>query len=165
MVEIREFTEDDYDEAVALWRASPGITLSEADAREAIVAYLRRNPGLSFAARDGGVLVAAVLCGHDGRRGYLHHLAVAPSHRGAGLARALASRCVEALRELGLRKCHLFVTNENAAALAFWRRVGWSDRRDVTMLTHVIQVPPRSPTAPTAPNEAGPVGTPGRRPG
>ena len=91
-VAITEFSMTDYEEAAALWRAMPEIGLDDADTPERMESFLARNPGLSFVARDRGKLVGAVLCGHDGRRGYLHHLAVSPSHRGAGLGRALVDK-------------------------------------------------------------------------
>lgn len=93
MIEIRELAILDYDAVMTLWRETPGVGLSAADNREAIAAYLLRNPGLSFAAWDGPRLVGAVLCGHDGRRGYLHHLAVAPAYRRQHLGFELAERC------------------------------------------------------------------------
>lgn len=70
---IREMTIQDYDEVLALWRTSEGVGLSDADSDEGVARFLDRNPGLSFVARDGEHLVGAVLCGHDGRRGYIHH--------------------------------------------------------------------------------------------
>lgn len=127
MIEIALFDPRDYDEVMALWSETEGLTLRDADSREAITRYLARNPSLSFVARDGGQLVGAVLVGTDGRRGYLQHLAVAPSHRGQGLGRALAERAVAALSALGIAKCHLMVREENGPARAFWERLGWSE--------------------------------------
>jgi N-acetylglutamate synthase len=135
MVELAHFRPTDYDEVMALWCNTEGLTLREADSLEAIVRYLGRNPGLSFVARDAGQLVGAVLAGTDGRRGYLQHLAVAPSHRGRGVGRALAERVVEALRSLGVAKCHLMVRQENAPARAFWEHLGWQDRADVVLMS------------------------------
>jgi ribosomal protein S18 acetylase RimI-like enzyme len=136
MIEIVSFKPLDYDAVMALWWASEGLTLRDADSREAITRYLARNPGLSFVARDDGQLVGAVLAGTDGRRGYLQHLAVAPSHRGQGLGRTLAERAVEALKGLGIAKCHLMVRQDNAQTRAFWARLGWSDRNDITLMSH-----------------------------
>ena len=136
MIEFGHFRPTDYDEVMALWCATEGLTLRDADSREAIVRYLERNPSLSFVARDAGHLVGAVLSGTDGRRGYLQHLAVAPSHRGRGVGRALAERAVEALRSLGVTKCHLMVSQENAAARAFWEHLGWQERADVVLMSH-----------------------------
>lgn len=137
MIEIADFLPTDYDEVMALWRHTEGLTLREADSREAIMHYLARNPGLSFIARDEGRLVGAVLSGTDGRRGYLQHLAVAPSHRRRGVGRTLAERAVGALRARGVAKCHLMVRQENAQARAFWERLGWQARADITLMSHV----------------------------
>jgi ribosomal protein S18 acetylase RimI-like enzyme len=137
MVDVREFTPGDYDEVAALWRSTEGIVLRDVDQREPIVRYLALNPGLSFVASDRGRVIGAVLCGTDGRRGYLQHLAVAPEHRRCGIGRALAQRCVEALSARGLDKCHLMVLPQNEAARAFWRRLGWQERDDVLLMSHV----------------------------
>ena len=131
---------DDYDEVLALWERSEGIGLSSADSRESIGRYLERNPGTSFVARDVGRLVGAVLCGHDGRRGYLHHLAVEPSHRRLGIGDALVSQCLEGLRSVGIGKCHLFIFRENVDGQAFWRSVGWDDRADLKVMSRTIDV-------------------------
>jgi ribosomal protein S18 acetylase RimI-like enzyme len=136
MVEIFPFSPSDYDEVMALWEGTEGLTLRESDSRDAITSYLARNPGLSFVARDGGRLVAAVLGGTDGRRGYLQHLAVAPTHRRRGLGRRLAERVLEELAALRIAKCHLFVRREHAAAREFWERSGWMARDDVTLMSH-----------------------------
>ncbi|TLN13669.1 N-acetyltransferase, partial [bacterium] len=76
-IEYRPMTIDDYDEIIELWKTTEGVGLSDADSRRGINLFLQRNPNLSVVARDEDKLVGAVLCGHDGRRGYLHHLAVA----------------------------------------------------------------------------------------
>jgi ribosomal protein S18 acetylase RimI-like enzyme len=135
MIEIVAFDRHDYDEVMALWRETEGLTLRDADSREAINTYLERNPGLSFVARSDGQLIGAVLGGTDGRRGYLQHLAVVPSHRGQGLGRALAERVVAALSALGIEKCHLMVRCENGPAKAFWQHLGWTLRDDITVMS------------------------------
>lgn len=133
--EIREMTTGDYDDAVALWNSVEGIGLDDdTDTRGKIGEYLVRNAGLSFAAYLDGRMVGVVLCGHDGRRGYLHHLAVAASCRGQGLGRALADRCMSALRDAGINKCNIFVFSDNDEGLGFWRATGWNERTDLLIL-------------------------------
>jgi ribosomal protein S18 acetylase RimI-like enzyme len=97
--------------------------------------YLARNPGMSFVACDGGRVVGAVLCGTDGRRGYLHHLAVAAPDRQRGLGRALVQRCLDALAAAGITKCHLFVFAPNIPARNFWTRIGWRLREDIVVMS------------------------------
>jgi len=119
-----------------LWRSVEGVTLRDVDARAPLTAYLTQHHGLSFVAVDAGNIVGAVLCGTDGRRGYLQHLAVAASHRRRGVGRTLAQHCVAALASHGIDKCHLMVVASNADALAFWSRLGWKDRSDVRLMSH-----------------------------
>ena len=116
--EIREMTAADHTAVRALWRRAEGVGLSDADTPSGVARFLTRNPGHSLVALDGEPLVAAVLCGHDGRRGYVHHLAVDPACRRRGIARELLTRCLAQLRESGIRKCHIFVMAENAVALS-----------------------------------------------
>jgi amino-acid N-acetyltransferase len=137
-VRVREFAAEDVERALALWRSCDGIVLREADdRREPLTRYLERNPGLSFVCEVGSALAGAVLCGTDGRRGFLYHLAVAPAHRRRGLGRALALAAVEALAREGVDKCHLMVLPPNAAARSFWRRLGWQDRTDVLLMSRL----------------------------
>jgi ribosomal protein S18 acetylase RimI-like enzyme len=136
---VQEMTPADYDEAMALWRACDGIGLSAADSREGINAYLARNAGLSLVARLEGRLVGTCLCGHDGRRGYLHHLAVAADHRGQGLGRALAEGCLERLAAAGIDKCHVFIRADNWPAEAFWQALGWQERTDLKMMSQEVR--------------------------
>lgn len=124
----------DYDDVLRLWQDTEGLGLNESDTRAAIASYLRRNRGMSFVARAGRELVGAVLCGHDGRRGFLHHLAVAPAHRRKGLGTQLVARCLTELKRLGILKCGIFLFNDNADGERFWRMNGWKKRMDVCLV-------------------------------
>jgi ribosomal protein S18 acetylase RimI-like enzyme len=128
----------DYDEVLALWRACPGVGLSASDTREVVTRFIGANPELSFVAREEGRLVGAVLCGHDGRRGYITHLAVAPDARRQGLARELVERCLGALGREGIGKCHLFVFTDNADARSFWKATGWTERTELRVFSRFI---------------------------
>lgn len=138
-VTLREFTMKDYDAAIALWKSSDGIGLSQADSPQNIQRFLSQNPGLSCVAEEGARLVGAVLCGCDGRRGFLHHLAVAPSHRRLGVGKALVERCLSALGAIGIRKCHIFVLADNREGKQFWKRTGWEERTTLVVMSHDVQ--------------------------
>ena len=132
---IRPMLIDDYAAVRALWDRTDGVGLDASDEREPIARYLQRNPGLSLVAEAEQAVIGAVLCGHDGRRGYLSHLAVDVAWRGRGVGRALVDGSLAALHELGLLRCNLRVFARNESGIAFWRHVGWWDRDDLQVMT------------------------------
>jgi acetyl esterase/lipase/GNAT superfamily N-acetyltransferase len=92
--------------------------------------YLERNPGLSLVARNDEGIIGTVLCGHDGRRGYVHHLAVERDYRGQGIGRSLVEACLAKLQAVGIQRCQAFLHRNNEAGEKFWRRMGWRVRND-----------------------------------
>ncbi len=128
----------DFEAVLRLWQESDGVGLSESDTRSNIALYLKRNPRMSFVARDGGEIVGAVLCGHDGRRGYLHHLAVARARRKQGLGRELVEACLARLAACGIPKCNIFLFADNAEGERFWERSGWFKRADLQVMQKVV---------------------------
>ena len=131
VVNIREMDITDYDAVIALWCQTEGMSLRGADSRASIEHYLQRNPNLSFVALNNRQIVAALLVGTDGRRGYLQHLAVSPQFRGQRLGRALVMQSVAALAKQGIAKTHLFVHNDNINAQQFYEKLGWFSRDDL----------------------------------
>jgi ribosomal protein S18 acetylase RimI-like enzyme len=134
----RNMNPQDYEDVYDLWKSTPGIGLSEADSREGIEKFLAANPGRCFVALDGEELVGAVMCGCDGRRGYLHHLAVRTDRRGRGIGRQLVEECMAALRAIGIDKAHIFVIKDNESGKVFWRKAGWQERDDLTVMSRMV---------------------------
>ncbi len=134
-MDIKPFNIDRYDEVYALWDRCTGVGLSGADEQDQIAGYLARNPGMSFIALDGLAVVGVVLGGHDGRRGYVHHLAVDDNYRRQGIGRQLLERCLLALEAEGIQKCHLFIFHENEGGIAFWQAQGWTLRQDILVMS------------------------------
>jgi ribosomal protein S18 acetylase RimI-like enzyme len=126
---IRDLAIGDYDAVLKLWNSVPGVRANET--REEFGRILARNPGLSCVAEVAGTLAAAVFCCHDGRRGYLYHLAVAEAFRRRGLGQRLVNRCLERLQADGIRRCTIFLIADNAAGELFWRQTGWRERTDL----------------------------------
>jgi N-acetylglutamate synthase len=136
VIEISKMEIENYEQVYALWQSVEGIGLhKDCDSKNGISAYLERNPGLSFVARDNEKVVGAVLCGHDGRRGYLHHLAIARPYRNKGIGRTLVEHALSVLDSLGIAKCHLFVFSENDDAQTFWQKIGWTKRIDLKVMS------------------------------
>lgn len=115
----------DYDQVVALWRRCEGVEVAEGDDQESFVRYLGRNPSLSPAATSAGKIVGAALCGHDGRRGLIYHLAVAPEFRGRGIGKQILTRCLQGLRECGIARVLILVADDNSAGQEFWNSHGF----------------------------------------
>ncbi|MCY1281304.1 Acetyltransferase YpeA [compost metagenome] len=138
MISIRPIQPDDHPALLALWQRTPGIQLRAEDDYAPFCAYLRRNPGLSLLCERNGQILGCLLVGHDGRRGYLQHLAVDEAHRGQGLARRLLRQALAQLAELGIGKSHVFVLDDAPQALAFWEaQAGWARRRDIQVYSSV----------------------------
>lgn len=134
-LKIQQMKINHYSEVMKLWSNEEGLSIKLADTRENIQRYLERNPGLSFIASINGKIIGAILCGHDGRRGYLHHMVISEEYRMKGIGRKLFQKCVDALKEIGIYKCHLFVKKSNIQALEFWKRLNLEERDDITMFS------------------------------
>jgi N-acetylglutamate synthase len=126
-IATREFSISDYDAALELWQRVEGLEIAEGDDREGVAHFLARNPGLSRVATDGTTIVGVALCGHDGRRGYIYHLAVEPIYQGGGLGKRLMNECLDSLRRVGLKRALILVANDNPRGQKFWRRCGWEE--------------------------------------
>lgn len=125
---------DDQDAAavVALWQ-SCGLTRSWNDPRADFARALAGATSTVLLARDDGALIGSVMVGHDGHRGWLYYLAVAPGRRGHGVGRALFAAAEDWLRNAGAPKVQLMVRSDNADALAFYDAIGLA-RQDVVVL-------------------------------
>ena len=137
-INYRNMTIEDYQAVYDLWESTPGIGLSDADSREGIEKFINANPRSCFIALEGETLVGAVMCGCDGRRGYLHHLAVRVDQRGQGIGEKLVEECMAALRAIGIDKAHIFVIKTNEAGKVFWRKIGWQERDDLMVMSRMM---------------------------
>lgn len=135
---IREMTINDYEAVMALWKETENMGFSNADSRENIQLFLDRNPGLCFVAWKEETLVGAVLCGHDGRRGAIYHLAVKRSFRKSGLGKTLINHCLKGLETAGIERCHIHVYADNEDGLEFWQVTGWFLRSELKLLSKNI---------------------------
>ena len=134
-IQYRNLLPADFPAVSDLWQTTENIGLSSADNSEALVRFLERNPALSFVAMAGEHLVGAVLCGHDGRRGAIYHLAVASSYRRTGIGKQLVNLCLQALRENGIERCHIHVYAQNEVGINFWQQGGWFLRPELALLS------------------------------
>jgi N-acetylglutamate synthase len=137
-IQIKPMLIEDYEEIYLMWNNIPGIGLSTADSKDSIKAYLDRNKNSSFICYKGKKIVGTILCGHDGRRGYIHHTCVLPEYRGQGIGKLLVETALEALKQEGIYKCHLFVFIDNEIGNDFWSRLDWKKRTDLFIYSKEI---------------------------
>ena len=136
-IEFCALNAQDYDQLRELWSRCEG--LSQSDTRGQVEQLLGCHPGLSLVARHDQEIVAAILAGHDGRRGYLYHLAVDVDWRHQGLARQLVERCLQQLAAAGIPRCSVFVYRENEEAGQFWKSLGWRHRPELKVFARDLE--------------------------
>jgi len=129
---VRKMTIDDYERVYTLWLSTPNMGLNNLDDSKAGIAkYLARNPNTCFVAENNGGIIGVILCGHDGRRGYIHHTAVTQSEQRNGVGTALLDAAMSALEREGINKTALVVFDKNEKGNAFWERQGFITRPDL----------------------------------
>jgi len=134
--ELREMNIEDYQSLIGLWSRTEGLALSDADSEAAIDYYLKRNKGLSYVCTHEGRIVGTILCGHDGRRGYIYHVVVEPEFRGKSLGQELVNQSLKRLKEEGINKCHIMVIADNKIGNHFWNKTGWIRRDGILLYSH-----------------------------
>ena len=137
---IRTMTIEDYEKVYVLWLSCKGMGLNDVDdSREGIARYLKRNPDTCFVAEEEGEILGVILTGHDGRRGYIYHTAVHPAHRRRGIGAELVEVAMEALKRNGISKVALVAFARNEAGNAFWERMGFEERTDLTYRNRALR--------------------------
>lgn len=121
----KPFSIDQYETVLKLWQETENIELSETDELEPMRRFLDRNPGLSLVAYHKDTVVGTLLCSHDGRRGYMHHLAVKSDYRNKGIGSTLVQECLKKLSNEGIYKCNTFILDENNKGMQFWEKNGF----------------------------------------
>jgi len=122
---IRPVEQDEREATVALWQAC-GLTRPWNDPR---ADFDRAHGGPSstvLGAFADGVLVGSAMVGHDGHRGWVYYLAVAPEQRGRQLGRALMDACEAWLVARDIPKIDVMIRNENAATRGFYAALGYT---------------------------------------
>ncbi len=131
-IEYKVMTALDYDGVYELWTNTPGMGINTTDdSREGVEKYIKRNPTTSFVALAEGKIVGAILAGHDGRRGFIQHLAVLPDYRRYGIASSLVDRAMDALEKEGIHKVALLAFKKNELGNGFWDKMKFTVREDV----------------------------------
>ena len=108
-----------YEELVNLWKNNEGIRLSVGDTKDELDKYLKRNRGMSYVCFDKNQnkIAGSILCGHDGRRGYIYHLAVSKKFRKNNIAKSLIERSLSKLKKSGIQFESVLHSNSKICSL------------------------------------------------
>lgn len=135
-MKIEKFSMKLYDEVVQLWKKA-GISVGSSDLKEEIEKMLERNPNLFLIGKIKEKIIAVVMGGFDGRRGYVHHLAVDPIHQKKGYGKIMMHDLISDFRRIGVHKIHLFIERQNQAVVDFYSNLGWQMRDDLIMMSFI----------------------------
>jgi ribosomal protein S18 acetylase RimI-like enzyme len=128
---IEPIEDGDINEVIALWQRC-GSTRPWNDPAADIALARKETNSTILLGRNDGVLVASVLVGHDGHRGWVYYVTADPEHRFKGYGRAIMSAAEDWLRARGILKLQLMVRKENTKVHAFYRSIGYYNQETVT---------------------------------
>jgi len=134
---IRPFDIADEAAVVALWEQC-GLTRPWNDPHKDVSRKLEVQPELFLIGEENAAIVATVMAGYEGHRGWVNYLAVAPAFRGRGFGRALMHRVEQALSAMGCPKVSLLIRSSNAGVMAFYRHLGYAQDEAVTFGKRLI---------------------------
>jgi len=134
---IRPYRVDDEPAVVALWEQC-GLTRAWNDPRKDIARKLTVQPELFLVGELDGKIVATLMAGYEGHRGWVNYLAVAPAHRRQGFGRVLMQEAEERLLALGCPKVNIQVRISNDEALSFYRGIGYAQDEAVSLGKRLI---------------------------
>jgi ribosomal protein S18 acetylase RimI-like enzyme len=128
---ISAIQDHDVPEVIALWLRC-GLTRAWNDPAADIALARKEANATVLLGRKQGAVVASVLVGHDGHRGWVYYVSVDPDHRQAGHGRAIMAAAEDWLRARGIQKLQLMVRGDNAKVHAFYESIGYYDQKRVT---------------------------------
>jgi ribosomal protein S18 acetylase RimI-like enzyme len=135
-MKIDKFNLKYYNKVVELWKRA-GIEVGSSDSEEEIAGVQNRNPNLFLIGKEDGNIVAVVIGAFDGRRGYIHHLAVDPDYQKRGYGKIIIDELIERFRKKKVHKIHLFIEKTNHEVVDFYSNLGWNVRDDLIMMSYV----------------------------
>lgn len=132
MSTIRTMSIDDYNEAYNLWFDTGGLGLRGLDDNyEGIKFFLEYNPGLSVIFEEDGKIEGTALCGFDGKRAYLYHVALSKKAKGRGIGKKMILKIEEKLMLMGVNGIALVSFCENDIGNKFWNNLEYKTRTDL----------------------------------
>jgi ribosomal protein S18 acetylase RimI-like enzyme len=138
VLRVRPFVETDTEQVIGLWSRC-GLLRPWNDPKKDIARKRRVQPELFVVGEVAGKLVAAMMVGYEGHRGWVNYLAVEPELQGRGLGRQMMAEAERRLLALGCPKIQLQVRKDNLDAIAFYQSLGYTEDAVVSMGKRLIK--------------------------
>jgi ribosomal protein S18 acetylase RimI-like enzyme len=129
-MQIRPFEIQDEEQVIALWKEC-NLVVPSNDPKKDIQRKLKVNPELFLVGVADDEIVATIMGGYEGHRGWVNYLAVSPAHQRQGYGRLMMDALEVKLRAMGCAKINLQVRETNLAVVEFYKSIGYN-------LDHVI---------------------------
>ena len=136
--EIRPYEARDGEAVVALWHAC-GLVMPWNDPVKDIERKLRVQREMFLVGSLGGSVVATVMAGYEGHRGWVNYLAVAPEQRRQGLGRRMMEAAERRLYAMGCPKINLQIRKSNPSAVDFYRSLGYVEDESISMGKRLVE--------------------------
>jgi len=121
---IREFDPADKKAVISLWQAC-GLVVPQNDPGMDIERKLKVNPELFLVGDYRGEIVASVMGGYEGHRGWINYLAVSPDHQREGYGRSMIAAIEQRIGAMGCPKINLQVRSSNDVVIKFYQSLGY----------------------------------------
>lgn len=132
-MQIRTYNPQDEDSLLALWTTC-GLLRPRGDARTDIARKVAFQPDLMLVGEKNGQIVACIMAGYDGFRGWLNFMGVHPDYRQRGLGLQIVREAERCLQAMGCVQINIQVREGNPAGYAFWEKAGFNSSNRVKLL-------------------------------
>ena len=135
---VRKMTKDDIPRVRKLWKNS-GIELTLSDNLEELEKMISQNGNLCIVCEFNSVIISAVLGGFDGRRGWIHHLAVDSNFRRLQIGTLMMNELMKKFKEMGVVKVKLEILKSNIEVVEFYKKLNWDLRTDLVTMSYSLR--------------------------
>ncbi|TXT60068.1 MAG: Acetyltransferase YpeA [Promethearchaeota archaeon] len=136
MMKLEKLSINDYDRILEIWKETE-LSVGSSDTKKGVERMIKRNPNLCFICKIDETIVGVVMGGFDGRRGYVHHLAVDLEYQNQGVGKLLMDKLIKQFKKKQVHKVHLFIEKRNIEVINFYKNLGWNLRDDLIMMSYI----------------------------
>lgn len=135
---FRLYNEEDYQEVKRLWIKS-GLILTLSDKKDELKILADNQGNQFFIAEQNSQMIGTIICAFDGRRGYIHHVAVKSDQQNKGIGKLIMKHAMEYYNAKKVVKVHLMIERSNAKVVEYYLKLGWKVRDDLFLMTKILR--------------------------